>query len=79
MNHKFDNNGNPVVKPTGCWLCKHLEYAEKDSYESCSNEGWYCNEEKADDFITFPCKRKLKCFEDSLRDDNQRLDCMEDN
>ena len=60
---EFDNNGNPVIKPTGCWNCKHLDYFEKDSYESSGPEGWMCNwREDVEEFTTFPCKRKLKCF-----------------
>ena len=59
----FDNNDNIVKKPTGCWLCKHLEYYEKYNYESQGYDGWICviNTE-VENFKTFPCKRKLKCF-----------------
>lgn len=59
----IDNNDNIVKKPTGCWLCKHLEYYEKDSYESLGDNGWMCDyNEESENFQTFPCKRKLKCF-----------------
>jgi len=60
---EWDNNGNLVTKPTGCWNCEYLDYFEKDSYESYGSEGWMCDwNENAENFKTFPCKRKLKCF-----------------
>ncbi len=47
----------------GCWQCKHLEYIEDTSCEMLDG-GWCCNmNENYENFKTFPCKRKLKCFE----------------
>lgn len=61
---EFTNNGVKVIKATGCWNCKHLDYYEKDSYESIGENGWICElREDTEDFKDFPCKRKLKCFE----------------
>ena len=61
---EFTNNGVKVTKPTGCWNCKHLDYYNKDSYESIGENGWICEKrEDTEDFKDFPCKRKLKCFE----------------
>ena len=61
---KFTNNKIMVTKPTGCWNCKHLDYYEKDSYESLGENGWMCEaNDNSESFKDFPCKRKLKCFE----------------
>ena len=62
------NNGVLVTKPTGCWLCKHLDYWENDSYESSGPEGFMCEQnENSENFKDFPCKRRLKCFEKEER------------
>jgi len=51
-------------KKNGCWLCKHLDYYE--SYFEESNGDGFCCEKRddTDEFLTFPCNRRLKCFED---------------
>lgn len=50
-------------KETGCYLCKWLEWYEAD-YEEIGGSGYYCDKrDDAEDFKTFPCIRKLKCFE----------------
>ena len=51
----------PQKKLTGCYLCIGLQYFESD-YEDPSPEGYYCDLRDAENFKTFPCVRKLKCF-----------------
>ena len=51
--------------PTGCYLCKYLEWYEAD-YEEFVESGYCCGNRDDDPHIifkVFPCKRKLKCFE----------------
>jgi len=55
---------------TGCWKCKHLDFiadirnVKKDIYEILDGV-WVCNNnENFENFKVFPCKRKLKCFEE---------------
>ncbi len=58
-----NNAGKHCSKTTGCWNCKYLDYFEA-YYESGDSSGWCCKKrEDVEYFRTFPCNRKLKCFE----------------
>jgi len=66
---EITNNGIKVTKPTGCWLCKNLDFFESD-FESNDESGWCCHYRDVDDidnFKDFPCKRRLKCFIPDLK------------
>lgn len=53
-----------MKKKNGCWLCKHLEYYE-GYFEEANTDGFCCEKrEDVENFLTFPCNRKLKCFEE---------------
>jgi hypothetical protein len=49
----------------GCKACAYYEYIEEDSSSEFpgSNSGETCTWRKVEHFKTFPCRRKLKCFE----------------
>ena len=53
------------MEKMGCWLCKKLDYIEEDSLSGMPgpNSGWACEKREVEYFKTFPCNRKLKCFE----------------
>ena len=60
-----------MTKRNGCWRCKHLDFFESD-FEDSSESGYMCNYRDAvDEFKTFPCNRKLKCFVENLENKNE--------
>ena len=61
---------NRMKQKKGCWLCKHLEYYQA-YFEEASTDGFYCEQrEDVETFLTFPCNRKLKCFEPKIEEMN---------
>lgn len=54
-------------KKTGCWGCKHLEFFTS-YFEENSGSGWGCDFRDVEHFKTFPCVRKLGCFERQLEE-----------
>ena len=55
-----------MKKISGCELCKFYEYIEEDTMDGFSgcNSGYSCEKRETYHFKTFPCKRKLKCWEE---------------
>ena len=48
-------------KDRGCWNCEHLGFYDA-YYEESSSSGYTCEYREVDNFKTFPCNRRLKCF-----------------
>ncbi|HRZ18750.1 MAG TPA: hypothetical protein P5136_01720 [Methanofastidiosum sp.] len=54
------------ARARGCWKCKNLEWCEDDTSDGHPgpNTGWGCSSrDDIETFKTFPCNRKLWCFE----------------
>ena len=51
---------------TGCLLCAHCQWDTYNYPEYPDHGYYYCEIRDDSEFKTFPCKRKLKCFEPKM-------------